>query len=738
MATVYLAHDHKHGREVAIKVLRPNLAETLGRERFLREIQLAARLNHPNILPLYDSGEAGNCLYFVMPVMAGQTLRDRLSSGQPLPVDEAIRIGMEVADALDYAHRHDIVHRDIKPENILLHEGHAVVADFGIGKALVAASSATGEMFTQVGVTVGTPAYMSPEQAAGGNLDGRSDLFALGCVMYEMLTGEIAFTGSTAHAVIARRFAYSPPPITDSHPEIPAVVSKTVTRLLQPSADDRFASGAQVVAALRGQQTPPSVATASVASDRARRDSSIAVLPFTNLSADPDNEYFSDGLTEELITDLSGVKALRVISRTSSLQLKGTTKGMREIGRTLGVRYALTGSARKAGNALRITAQLVDTTTDEQIWAEKYSGTMDDVFDVQERVSRAIVTALRVTLSASEDDRLAERPIKNPRAFELYLRAQALVRRYGASMDQVNALLDRAIEIEGLSPPLRALRAYLLITQVRAGLSTDAVHLARAEEEARALLDAAPNAAYGYSLLGFISYERGALADTVRYLTRALELDGSDADALFFRGIALEAAGQGQAAVAAGRRFLAVDPLSPMAGVLLNSAYWFVGQPLEGLEAHERALVLDPDNPIIHWSVGYTYALVGRVADARLQADWMQTHVPQMPYTVQLLALVEGIAGRTADARATLATLADMSFDGHITFHLSESFAVAGDIPAALRLLEQAVERGFYPHDYIAVHCPFLAPLRGIAEFDGVVARAAERGAAFGREVMKG
>ena len=385
-----------------------------------------------------------------------------------------------------------------------------------------------------------------------------------------------------------------------------------MSRLLQRSADERFTSGAQVVAALRAQPTPP-VTPAVRRLTVPAATASIAVLPFTNLSADPDNEYFSDGLTEELITDLSGVKALRVISRTSSLQLKGTTKGMREIGRTLGVRYALTGSARKAGNALRITAQLVDTTTDEQIWAEKYSGTMDDVFDVQERVSRAIVTALRVTLSASEDDRLAERPIKNPRAFELYLRAQVLVRRYGASMDQVNALLDRAIEIEGLSPPLRALRAYMWVTQVRAGMSTDAVHLARAEAEARALMDVAPNAAYGYSLLGFISYERGALADTVRYLTKALELDGSDADALFFRGIALEAAGQGEAAIAAGRRFLEVDPLSPMAGVLLNSAHWFVGRPHEGLDMHEHALVLDPDNPIIHWSVGYTYALLGRM-----------------------------------------------------------------------------------------------------------------------------
>ena len=380
------------------------------------------------------------------------------------------------------------------------------------------------------------------------------------------------------------------------------------------------------------------------------------MLPFTNLSTDPENEYFSDGLTEELITDLSGVKALRVVSRASSLQLKGTTQGMREIGQALGVRYVLTGSARKAGNALRITAQLTDTTTDEQLWAEKFSGTMDDVFDVQERVSRAIVSALQVTLSASEDHRLAGRPIKDARAFELYLRAQVLVRRYGASMDQVTALLDRAIEIEGLTPPLRALRAYLLVTQLRAGMSTDPQHLARAEAEARALVDLAPGAPYGYSLLGFISYERGQLADTVRYLTLALERDGSDADALFFRGIALEAAGQAEAAIAAGRHFLQVDPLSPMAGVLLNSAYWFVGRPKEGLDTHEHGLVLDADHPIIHWSLGYTYALLGRVADARVHARWMESRVPQMPYTVQLVALLDAIEGREVEARARLAT----------------------------------------------------------------------------------
>jgi TolB-like protein/Flp pilus assembly protein TadD len=454
-------------------------------------------------------------------------------------------------------------------------------------------------------------------------------------------------------------------------------------------------------------------------------------LPFVNLSADPDNEYFSDGLTEELITDLAGVKALHVISRTSSMQLKGTTKGMREIGRALGVRYALSGSARKAGNAVRITAQLTDTSNDEQLWADKFSGTMDDVFDVQERVSRAIVNALRVTLTAAEDSRLADRAIKDPRAFELYLKAQVLVRRYGASVEQVSALLERAIEIEGLTPALRALRAYMWVAQIRAGMSTDPGHLDRAEAEARTLIEVAPQAAYGYSLLGIISYERGDMAGAERFLTEALERDGTDADAWFFRGISLEAAGQQERAIAVGRSFMKADPLAPMAGVFLNTVHWFVGRPHEELAAHEQALLLDVENPIIHWSLGYTYLLLDRRSEARAHADWMQLRVPQMPYTVQLVTLIDAIDGRREQARAGLATIADKSFDAHITFHLSESYAAAGEPVVALRLLEQAVERGFYPHDYIAVHCPFLASLRGTGEFSRIVARAAERIAAF-------
>jgi serine/threonine protein kinase/tetratricopeptide (TPR) repeat protein len=728
MATVYLARDARHDRDVAIKVLNAELAEALGRQRFVREIRMAAKLNHPHILPLYDSGESDGFLYFVMPVMQGQTLRDRLEVERNLPVDEAVRIATEVADALDYAHRQDVVHRDIKPENILLHEGHAVVADFGIGKAIVAAA-AESSTFTQIGVTVGTPAYMSPEQATGDELDGRSDLFALGCVLYEMLTGDVAFTGASAQATIARRFLYSPPPVTEKRSEVSDEVARLVTRLLEKAPADRYTSGAQVVSTLR---------TATISGPRAvtqppeaSTEKSIAVLPFTNMSADADNEFFSDGLTEELITDLSGVKALRVTSRNSSMQLKATTKTPREIGRALGVRYLLTGSVRKAGSALRITAQLLDAEKDTPLWAEKYAGTMDDVFDVQERVSRAIVDALQVKLTSSEDVRLAARPIQNARAFELYLQARAEMRRYGASLDHAKILLDRAVEIEGESPPLRAMRAFLEFSKVRGGTATDLRPLDLAESEARALIEVVPDAPYGHALLGFVVYERGDLKQAARHLTKAIALDPADPDVLFFLAITLQAAGQIEPAQELAARFYAADPLSSFAGMLVSVAEWFAGRAGNKIEAIESAVAMDPQNPIIHWALGYTYALAGRIADAAKQASWMLEHAPQASYTTQLVSLVDAMVGHGDEALKALARLDVAPLDAHQTFHFAESFAMAGDTRRALELFEWAVDHGFYPYRFFAEWCPFVTPLRGMSEFDRIVSKAARRVAEF-------
>jgi serine/threonine-protein kinase len=729
MATVYLAHDIRHDRDVAIKVLNAEVAESLGRQRFVREIRMAAKLNHPHILPLHDSGECDGFLYFVMPVMQGQTLRDRLALERTLPMDDAVRIATEVADALDYAHRHDVVHRDIKPENILLHEGHAVVADFGIGKAIVAAASESST-FTQIGVTVGTPAYMSPEQATGDEIDGRSDLFALGCVLYEMLAGEVAFAGATAQATIARRFVYSPPPVSEKRDDVTPEVAELVDRLLAKVPADRYATGAQVVSTLRTATTSGPRAVMPRPTD-ASAEKSIAVLPFTNMSADADNEFFSDGLTEELITDLSGVKALRVISRNSSMQFKTSTRTPREIGRALGVRYLLAGSVRKAGNALRITAHLVDAEQDTPLWADKYSGTMDDVFDVQERVSRAIVEALQIKLTSSEDVRLAARPIQNARAFELYLEARAEMRRYGASLDRARMLLDRAVEIEGESPPLRAMRAFMEFSTVRGGTAGDLRPLDLAEAEARSLIQLVPDAPYGHALLGFVGYERGQLREAARHLTRAMELDPADPDVLFFLAITLQAAGQIDPARELAARFYAADPLSPFAAMLVSVAEWFAGRAGHRIEAIERALEMDPQNPIIRWALGYTYALAGRTADAAKHAAWMLEHAPGLPYTIQLASLLDGVQGRRAEALAALGGLGSGVLDAHMTFHLSESYAMAGDTARALELLEWAVDHGFYTPEFFAKWCVFLVPLRGMPEFDRIIAKAARRVAEF-------
>src|SRR6266480_4951039 len=237
MATVYLAQDLRHDRRVAVKVLRPELSMELGADRFVREIHLAARLNHPHIMPLFDSGEAGGFLYYVMPVVEGESLRERLQQAKRLPVEDATRIAREVADALDYAHRHGVVHRDIKPENILLQDGHAVVADFGIGKAVTAAA------ITRTGVTIGTPAYMSPEQAAGDEtIDGRSDLYSLGCVLYEMLAGAPPFTGPTTQAVIAAHLVATPPPLAERRPDAPPAVADAIARALAKDPNARFAA----------------------------------------------------------------------------------------------------------------------------------------------------------------------------------------------------------------------------------------------------------------------------------------------------------------------------------------------------------------------------------------------------------------------------------------------------------------------------------------------------------------
>jgi len=722
MATVYRARDLRHERDVALKVLRSDLGDAPGRERFLREIRLAASLTHPHILPLYDSGESGGAPWFTMPLMTGETLRDRLVRSGRLPVEESVHLAGEVADALDYAHRNDIVHRDIKPENILLHEGHALVADFGIGKALVAASE-LATMHTQVGVTVGTPAYMSPEQAAGEAVDGRSDLFALGCVLFEMLTGEVAFSGPTVQATIARRFVHTPPPVHTVRPDVPEVLAQLVDRLLAKAVDERFGTGAQVLSTLRRPVPVPGEAKPVTHKER-----SVVVLPFANVSPDADTEYFSDGLTDELITDLSRVQALRVISRTTAMQYKGSALSLREIGTAVGVRWALTGSVRRAGNALRISAQLVDVQRDEPEWAEKYNGTLDDVFDVQERVSRAIVQALGVVLSPQESAQLSARPLQDVRAFELYLKAREALAGYDVA--RAAPLIARAVELAGRVPVLRALEALRGIMQLRSGASRDPALIASIEREARALIAEAPDFAQGHALLGYLGYETGDLVTTVRSLRQAFALDPSDADIRFFLGIAIHAGGEPDTRGALA--WLALDPLSPLANALVATNTWWAGRFAEGIGYLEEAVRLAPSGPIFRWGLGNHYALLGRYEDAARQVAWLSEHAPQFPYTPTLHGLLLGAMGHHAEARAVLDAIDQAPLDGHHIFHLAESYAAAGAPERAVELLRRSVAMGFTGiSEYCERFSPFFVELRQRADFVAAMRDARARAVEF-------
>src|SRR5438093_552957 len=523
MAVVYLARDKKHDRSVAIKILHPEIVAGMGADRFLLEIRILARLQHPHILALLDSGatdEAPPRPYYVMPYVDGETLRHRLDREGPLPLPDAMRLVRETGEALHYAHGAGLIHRDVKPENVLLSQGHALVADFGIARAV---GVATGDRLTRTGLSLGTPAYMSPEQAAADpEIDARADQYSLACVLYELLAGQPPFTGPSMAAVLSRQVLDPVPSLTTLRPGVPASLRRAIERALAKVPADRFGSVLEFLTALEAPDAPA-----------AEPKRSIVVLPFANLSPDPDNAYFADGLLEEVIADLSRVRALTVISRTSAVKLKETDWDLRRIGRELNVRYALEGSVRKAGSALRITAQLIDIDTDAHLWAEKYSGTVDDVFDLQERLSRQIVEALRITLSPPEDRELAQRPIADIRAFEYYQRArQEYYRHTAEGMVAARALAEHGLAVVG---PHEALFGMLGTVYAWSPISPggdEETTLREAEACARRAFALNADSAQGLSIMGQVAYRRGRAEEAVRLLSRACAAEPNNLDAM--------------------------------------------------------------------------------------------------------------------------------------------------------------------------------------------------------------
>src|SRR5688572_22159765 len=655
MATVYLAQDAKHDRLVALKVLHPDLAASLGPDRFLREIKLAARLNHPHILPLHDSGDADGFLYYVMPYVEGESLRERLDRQQHLGVDEAVHHGRAIASALDYAHRQGIVHRDIKPENVMLYEGEAMVMDFGIAKAVSAAGS---ETLTQTGMMIGTPAYVSPEQAAGEtNLDGKSDQYSLACVVYEMITGERPFSGATPQAIMAKRFTEVPKPLRSVRSTVPESVEKAVTRAMATEATARYSSAAQFGQALASGNlsTPTNTATLPTAVVSAAK--SVAVLPFANMSADPENEYFTDGMADEIINALSKIQSLRVASRTSSFAFKGKNEDIGEIGRKLKVSTVLEGSMRKMGNKLRITAQLVNTADGYHLWSERYDREMEDVFAIQDDISQALVKALRVILSEGEKKQIEKARAVDAKAYDYYLRGRQYFHHFRRkSLEYARQMFNKAIEIDpeyarayaGVADCCSLLYTYFDARESNLRQADNAsmraielepelaeAHVARgiavtlserfdeAEHEFETAMRLDPKLYEAPYFFARARKSQGRFAEAAKLFERAAALRPEDFQALGFQAASLESLGMWAESKAIRRRVLMIVEnrleLNPedVRACSLKAIYLAkLGESEGAVEFARRSLAIDPDDPMLLYNVASTYSLVGKADDA--------------------------------------------------------------------------------------------------------------------------
>jgi len=701
MATVYLAHDVKLDREVALKVLRPEMAAALGANRFLREIHTTAGLRHPNILPLYDSGEAEGLLYYVMPRVEGESLRDRLEREGKLPLEEALRLAAEVCDALTYAHGRGVIHRDIKPDNILLENGHALVADFGIAIAAAAGS----ERLTQTGIPLGTPLYISPEQAsADPELDGRTDLYSFACVLFEMITGRPPFSGTTPEAILVQRFTQPPPKLSAVRGTAPPRLEAALARAMARDPADRFPGVEAFALAL-------AAATARTAEGP---EPSIAVLPFTNMGGGPEDEYFSDGVSDEITNVLSRVGGLRVAARTSAFAFKGAREDLRVVGEKLSVATVLEGSVRRAGNRVRITVQLVDVADGYHLWSERYDRELTDIFAIQDGIAAAVAEALKVALVGGSAERRAA-GTANLDAYDLYLQGRAAQLRRGSAVVRARDLFERAA---ALDPDYVDALAMLADSSRLMGLYGQArprETMPRAKAAAESALRLQPDHAEALATLADVSMiydfdEVGAAA----YWERALAVDPGHTRARceralwqmsFYHGVSDRAVSECVRAVEA-------DPLNAWAVGMYSLVLVLAGRAADAERQAAHAIELDESSFLARWTLQISRLWGGDPEGSVAAAEPALVMSGRSPFSLAFLAEAYGAMGERSRAAAVHAELEARATAEYVggCFRAGAAMA-AGDLDGAADLLQAAVEErdGFV---LMALRRPLWEPLR--------------------------
>jgi len=673
MATVYLADDLRHGRKVALKVLKPELALALGAERFLAEIRTTAQLQHPHILPLFDSGEADSLLFYTMPYVEGETLGDRLARG-PLPVDEAVRIAVDVAGALHVAHEQGVVHRDVKPSNILLSRGMALVADFGIARV----AALTETRLTATGYSLGTVGYMSPEQSASGEeVDARADVYSLGAVLFEMLTGAPPFGRGTVLSVLGRQLAEPAPSLKAMRPDVPDGLDRAVAAALAREPADRPASAAAFAAALVAGPAAAPVA-ASVA---AMAGYTVLVLPFVSRSPDPENEYFSDGLTEEVISDLAGISALSVISRNSAMALKGTTLDTAMLASRSGATHLVTGSVRKAGGSLRV-------------------------------ISRRIVHALEVRLPAAERRTARDRPIEDPVAHDCYLKARQLTYSWTEeAQHHALRLVDEAIRVAGESALLLATRAQIRWNMVNSSLLPAAEGLPQAEALVERALALEPDNHVAIFVRSLIAAVRGRIETALPDLHRALHLRPGDANILLEWVRWSMSAGLENVGTYA-ERLLRMDPLVALTYLVHGNQLNMRGLYDQALPPLRRALELS-SAPRLHGLAARSLAESGQSAEAAAILERAAAAPSNDPQRALALFLANALRGNERQALQSLLPDTIQRLQSEWDFlALANGYALLDHRAEGIASLRRATELGLLHYPFLSERSCLLTNLR--------------------------
>lgn len=693
MSCVFEATETALKRRVVIKVLSPDLDGELNVERFQREIHLAARLHHPHIVAILSAGLCGVLPFYTMPFIDGESLRNRLQRG-PLSIGDCIDMMRDVARALVFAHERGVVHRDIKPDNVMLSGGSAIVTDFGIAKALAESCtpSARSSILTQQGTALGTPAYMAPEQIACDSVDHRADIYAFGATAYEALTGAPPFGIGPAASLLVAHLIDRPPSLFDARPDVPIGLERLIIQCLEKDPAHRPACAADMLAALDAlARSDPSVGPHPVATHRV----SIGVLPFANMSADRNNDYLSDGITEELMTALARLPGLRVAARASSFAFRGNTLDPQVIGARLRVETLLTGNVRKSENRLRIGAELVRAVDATALWSERFDRESADIFDIQDEITTAIVEALRLPLMGDSqvDSRL--RHTSDVAAYTLYLKGRHFFNsRTEPGLWRSLECYKQAIELDpeyalaycGIADSCGILALFMALPPTEARS-----RMFEASERALAL-----DPSLGEAHVSVATYELWFgwdLDRSERHFRRALQLDPRLVMASVWMGQLLVQRGQISTGIAAATRGMSLEPLSPVVNTGAAFVYHLAGRHEEAIRILEGVLELDPGRPTTLWVLGWCQLGLGDTGAAVLSIESAIAAVQRNPWWLCSLAFAYAEDGQVERSQALLEELTLPNQTRHVPRALlARAFLALGDRDRAFRLSMEALE----------------------------------------------